>query len=219
MIKSKVAVAIALALTVTLTGCDDSEAREAENRRIVELEIENQALKDSMAQVNAEKQELAEFIKEMEKEDPLFQDAYYQADDKGDRTLVIVRADESNPQQVVHHSYAGVPQSSGSGNMVSGMLMGWMMGSMMNSGPAYAGGGNHITNIYEGSERRTYSATESKKRKSVAYSGYVAQRTTAAKSSIRANPTKMTAINTKAKAISRTSGTTSRASSFSSKGS
>lgn len=140
--------------SVVLTGCgkSDEEIRQEQAAQAAQLELIAQ--QNAKAQQEADDLELAGVIAELKKGDPLIKDAYYGYNEKGERTLHVVRDNPPQPVQAQPQYQQGAngqpviinnqPAQQASGGvsesiwpLAAGVGAGMLLANAMNSGGGY----------------------------------------------------------------------------------
>lgn len=102
--KNKAVIAVAIGMTVGLSaGCVDQISEEDVSKQLA-LDIEKEAMKETLERVNMEKKDLTEKLAEMQKEDSSIVQLYYSYDDEGSKILNVVR--EENDGSFVNYTIA-----------------------------------------------------------------------------------------------------------------
>lgn len=194
MKKTVLATAIGSAMVLTLTGCGEEPRYEEPTPTVtVEDMVHKQAIADALSQSNKEQQELKAFLEEAKKKDPSIVDAYYSLDANGNKIINIVRNNgtlpATSPSTTQPQQDEGLSSLETVGLAVAGGLAGAALANAMipdAPSPSYY----HQRSAYHYTETKE----EERRRRGTAVAGYNNHLVSRNISSIRSNPTKMSAI-------------------------
>ncbi|MND22808.1 hypothetical protein D3C80_131940 [compost metagenome] len=187
--------------SIVLTGCGKSDEEIRQEQLAQQAQLELIAQQNAKAQQEADDLELAGIITELKKGDPLVKDAYYGYNEKGERTLHVVR--ENPPQPVQQPQYQqganGQPviinntqpaASSGVSESVWPLLAGAGAGMMLANAINSGGGYNNYQQSHRPYSNSYYNDDSSYRRERTKvvnnYHTTVVQKT---RQTVRANPT------------------------------
>jgi hypothetical protein len=186
--------------SIVLTGCGKSDEEIRQEQLAQQAQLELIAQQNAKAQQEADDLELAGVIAELKKGDPLIKDAYYGYNEKGERTLHVVRDNPPQPVQQPQYQTGANGQpviinntqpaaSSGVSESVwpllAGAGAGMMLANAMNSG----GGYNNYQQNHRPYSNSYYSDNDYRRERTKVVNNYHTTVVQQTRQTVRANPT------------------------------
>lgn len=186
--------------SVVLAGCGKSDSEIAAEKAAYAAQLEQIAQQNAKAQQEADDLELAGVIAELKKGDPLIKDAYYGYNEKGERTLHVVRDNPptpvqaqpyqqgSNGQPVIINNQPAQQAASGVSEsiwpLVAGAGAGMLLANAMNSG----GGYNNYQQNHRPYSNNSYSDNDYRRERTKVVNNYHTTVVKQTRETVRTNP-------------------------------
>lgn len=182
---------LAVTIITLLGGCEPRD----DAQYIVDTLVQEEAIKASLAQANAESAELKEFLEEARKTDPSIVDAYYVINEEGDKSISVVRSETDEDGNLTGFETAVTAIAAGA---LAGLGGAMLANAMMPNNPPTSYTPPAPSAIYKDKDEE-----ERKKRRGGFVSTYNSQMVANHTSSIRSNPSRMSVLSNKALTSSR----------------
>lgn len=170
-----------VATSVLLSGCGSGhEPDEVEVREYVDGEVKTQV----QSKLAHDEVELKTQLEELKKTDPAVKDMYYSVDDKGEKSLHIVKEEEPTSSSIPSTVRAAPQVTNSVWPILGGVATGALVSQMIN-----AGGMNRYAQSHPPASRDMYSQEDNRKKKNESSAGYSGFLFNSVHSSVASSPT------------------------------